>query len=340
MNAMDAISRILGRDEMAFVGETPWHGKGQNLAPGQPLEVWLAAAGMNWQVQRSKVRFAVAHGAAPESFKAWDDKIVLFRSDTKSPLGLVSDSYKVVQPRQVLEFFTEFAHINGLELETAGTLHGGARYWALANTSKVLNVAGIDPVKGYVMLATSADGSMATTADFTSVRVVCQNTLNIALSSKSDKVVRVKHSTTFKAKDVLVNMGLMDDAWAQFSDNVTKLASARITKGQAASILISAIGDADKFQADLPTIGAQKAMEAQPNLRVMGEILDLFGGKMIGANMMTTENTAWGLVNAATEYFDHHAGRSQDTRLASAWHGTNATRKTDIMAKALELVNA
>lgn len=318
---------------MAYVGEKPWHGLGQELTAGAPLEVWASEARMEWRVLRSKVRYETDHdGSAP---RVWSDKHVLFRSDTKAPLGVVSDRYKIVQPLEVLSFFTDVAKVNGLRLETAGCLNEGRVYWALAKTSHEASLGGVDPMAGYVLLATSADGTMATTGKFTNVRVVCSNTIAMALSDGKE-AIKVRHSTAFDANAVRIDLGLADATWAEFTQNAAMLASRPLSKREALAILIDAIGDADKFAKDLREAGSvEKAAESQEGFRGMASILDLFNGKALGSNLATAQGTAWGLVNAATQYYDHAAGRAQDSRLTSAWFGVNAGRKQSILKQAL-----
>jgi phage/plasmid-like protein (TIGR03299 family) len=89
-------------ETMAFAGDTPWHGLGNQLTQKQPIEVWQREAGMDWQIQESPVHFksdAVGHLGAIHSFP---EQKVLFRSDTKAPLSVVSNRYHTVQPRDVL----------------------------------------------------------------------------------------------------------------------------------------------------------------------------------------------------------------------------------------------
>lgn len=93
---------------------------------------------------------------------------------------MVSQRYKVVQPREVLEFYRDLSEVAGFELETAGVLKAGRRFWALARTGKSTALKGNDTVHGYLLLATSCDGTLATMAIPTSVRVVCNNTLAVA----------------------------------------------------------------------------------------------------------------------------------------------------------------
>ncbi len=311
-----AISIINGAASMAYVGETPWHGLGQRLTVGAPLEAWQVEAGLNYNVCRSRVRFG-----ATESPQVWDARHVLFRSDTKAPLAVVSEDYQIVQPAEVLEFFRNLCEDHGFALETAGSLYQGARYWALARTPETFTLPGNDTISQYVLMATSCDGSLATTGQLTNVRVVCNNTLRASLDSGA-KAVKVRHSSVFHATKMQIDLGLAHDTFGQFAAAASAMATRKISKKEAVSILIRAMGD------------DSKPVEEQPNARAMGEIINLFDGKAIGSNLASADGTLWGLVNATTEYFDHHAGRSQDSRLASAWFGQFGERKDKVFAEA------
>ena len=313
---------VNGKASMAYVGATPWHGLGQELTADAPIEQWLIEAGMNFNICRSRVRFG-----ANEAPVIWDARHVLFRSDTKAPISIVSEDYKLVQPREVLEFFRDLCDKQGMTLETAGTLKGGAVYWALAKLPLDFTLAGGDAVKGYVLLATSADMSLSTIGKVTSTRVVCNNTLDVALGEKGKQAVKVRHSTTFKAQQVKVELGLVSEQWEAFASNCQKLSRRQLSRKEALSILIDVMGDSSKPVAE------------QPNARPMGEIMSLFSGKAKGADLDSAKGTAWGLVNAATEYFDHNAGRSTETRLQSSWFGANAGRKNAIYNTALGMAD-
>lgn len=114
-------------EQMAYVGTTPWHGLGNRLTPKQPLEIWQREAGMDWQILESPVHFkseVIGHLGTIHSFP---EQKVLFRSDTKAPLSVVSSRYHTVQPREVLEFYRDLTEVSGYELETAGVLKGGTQ---------------------------------------------------------------------------------------------------------------------------------------------------------------------------------------------------------------------
>ena len=177
-------------EQMAYVGATPWHGLGNRLTQKQPLEVWQREAGMNWQIQESPVHFKADTVGNLGTIQSFPEQKVLYRSDTKSPLSVVSNRYQVVQPREVLEFYRDLTEVSGYELETAGILKGGRKFWALARTGQTTALKGNDQVNGYLLLATSCDGTLATSATPTTVRVVCNNTLTISLNG-ANRVRRI-----------------------------------------------------------------------------------------------------------------------------------------------------
>ena len=180
---------------MAYVEAEPWHGLGNRLPANQPIEIWQQQAGMDWTINETPVLFNVSNEGGLH-VKANVDAKVLYRSDTHVPLSVVSKRYKVVQPHDVLEFYRDLTHAGGFELETAGVLKAGRKLWALARTGQETLLRGGDKVAAYLLLATSCDGTLCTTAQFTSIRVVCNNTLNMAVGDSSG-AVKVPHSTKF-----------------------------------------------------------------------------------------------------------------------------------------------
>lgn len=122
-------------EKMAYVGEKPWHGLGNQLARQQPIETWKQHAGMDWKIEESEVRY-IASSQNIGAIKAFPGNKVLYRSDTKAPLAVVSKRFQVVQPGEILEFYRDLTAYNGFELETAGVLREGRKFWALARTGQ------------------------------------------------------------------------------------------------------------------------------------------------------------------------------------------------------------
>lgn len=123
------LDKSTGEPAMAYVGARPWHGLGERLAPGKPIEIWLKAARLDWELSRQPVQYLVDGG-----FRVMDRRFVLARTDTGDALSIVSDDYNIVQPREILEFYRELLTPSGYSLETAGALAGGRKVWALATS--------------------------------------------------------------------------------------------------------------------------------------------------------------------------------------------------------------
>ena len=148
------LDQSTGRPAMAYVGDTPWHALGEQLPPDQPIETWLRAARLEWNLERLPVQYLV-----DGQLRTMADKFVLSRSDTRDALSVVSSDYQIVQPKEVLEFYRDLVADFGYTLETAGALNGGRKVWALARTGIAEDVdkRGTDRVAAYVLLATSCD---------------------------------------------------------------------------------------------------------------------------------------------------------------------------------------
>ena len=239
-------------ETMAYVGQTPWHLLGNVLPKKQPIDVWAQAAGMQWHIRETPVRYmatddnSALYGEAME----FPDQKVLYRSDTKAPLSVVSGRYQVVQPQEVLEFYRDLSEVAGFELETAGVLKAGRRFWALARTGKSACLKGNDVVHSYLLLATSCDGTLATMAIPTSVRVVCNNTLAIALQGANAGTgagsIKVPHSTSFDAQAVKRQLGIAVGQWDSFMYRMKTLAERKVKTHEAMNYFLKVICQTDQ----------------------------------------------------------------------------------------------
>src|SRR5690606_37838449 len=219
-------------EQMAYVGRTPWHGLGNKLPEQQPLEVWMEQAGLDWTIRESPVRFINGDKGRLGEILSFDDHKVLYRSDTHAPLSVVSQRYQVVQPREIMEFYRDLTEKSGFELETAGSLKGGRKIWALAKTGQSGLLKGNDRTDAYVLLATACDGTLATTAQFTSVRVVCNNTLAVALNGQS-QCVKVSHRSVFDAEAVKKQIDISVSAWDDFMYGLKALSERKVKQSEA-----------------------------------------------------------------------------------------------------------
>lgn len=313
---------------MAYVGQTPWHGLGEQLPPKQGIDVWTRQAGMDWQIEAAPVHYAPGE-ALPA--RPYPDQRVLYRSDTHAPLSIVSGRYHVVQPREMLEFYRDLTEAADFELETAGVLKGGRKLWALARTGREAVLPGQDRVKGYLLLATSCDGTLATTVMPTSVRVVCNNTLRAALDT-SVQAVKVPHRQKFDPVQVKRQLGLAVSHWDRFIHGVKRLADRPVAPTEVEPYFRRVLGlPAASASPDVPVAQA----------RALQSLQALYGGEGRGAGLRAAQGTSWGLLNAVTEFVDHHRrALSAENRLDSAWFGLGAALKDRAFDEARLLADA
>lgn len=313
-------------EQMAYVEAMPWHGLGNKLTAKQPIEVWQHQAGMNWQIRESPVRFMTESAGSLGSILTYPDQKVLYRSDTKAPLSVVSNRYQVVQPSEILHFYRDLTEISGYELETAGVLKGGKKFWALAKTGKQAALKGNDLVKGYLLLATSCDGSLATSATFTSIRVVCNNTLHIAMNNATG-AIKVPHSTVFNPQAVKQQLCIAVSGWDSFIYRMKTLSERKVKSHESMNYFLRVFCDADLSAAGLS------------NERSIKKVQSLYEGAGMGADLASAQGTAWGLLNAVTQFADHdRRARSDENRQDSAWFGQGSQLKQRALDVAMQMV--
>ncbi|MCT9166177.1 hypothetical protein B9X71_07910 [Acinetobacter baumannii] len=343
-------------ETMAFIGQTPWHGLGNQLPQNQPIEVWAQQAGMDWRIESSNVSYMAKNDRGQSIILPYEEQRVLYRSDTHAPLSVVSQRYQEVQPKEILEFYRDLTEQSGFELETAGVLKGGRKFWALARTGQSAALKGKDVSNGYILLATACDGTLATTAQFTSVRVVCNNTLAIAVRGQNSSagVVKVPHSTKFDAGKIKQQLGISVRAWDEHMYEMKQLSQRKVTQQEAAAYFDAVFNNTNLSIAEqdesiiqfyrnvaIPKqINASKAdNKSEPNGRAMSKVMTMFNGHGRGAELASAKDTAYGLLCSITEFVDHERRAiSTDHRMDSAWFGAGANLKQRGLEQALEMV--
>lgn len=324
--------------------------KAGRLQAGASIEEWQLAANMDWLVRRAKVQYYADR--AQKDLRTDEENVVLVRSDTGERLGIVSADYQVVQPFEVLEFFRDLVAGQGFELNTAGTLFGGKKYWALAKVTEAV-FSGWDKVGGFLLLSTSADGKSATEAQETTIRVVCRNTLNQATREDVAKRIRISHRQRFDAGSVQRQLGLAKENFAAMCESINALTKAKVSEAAAEDFvlrllrptketveMVNSMSPTDSFEALLNRPAKLEVEEEQETVRRprgADTILELFLGGGMGSDQKGSKGTAWGLVNAVTEYVDHHAtAKTPDHLMDRAMWGTGAELKVEAMQGALQ----
>lgn len=314
-------------ETIAYVGEVPWHGLGNKVEEGIDLDDFRRNAGLDWEVSKRPVLFAgTCMAGANNGLHTVKGKFVLVRDTDEHPYAVVSGRYKPVQPKDVFEFFRELLDQHGMKMHTAGSLNDGAKIWALATTGDSAFIRGLDQVKAHLLLCTSYDLTLSTTAQFVSERVVCNNTLNIALKERGGGKIVIPHMRDFNAEQVKEDMGIGREQWGAFTATLDVLAKTKIN----VDIAVQVMGTVFKLPEDVTA--------PNPDRIHASNVINLFlDERFKGADL--AGQTAWGLLNATTEYVDwHKRARNQNNRINSAWFGEGANLKDAMFNELVRLV--
>lgn len=207
-------------ETMFYVRTKPWHGLGVKVNEAPTSSEALIYAGLDWEVFQRDVY--TDEGLRVPGYKA------NVRSTDDTTLGIVSDRYKVVQNRDAFRFTDDLLGA-GVTYETAGALQGGRKVWMLAKIPQRYIIAG-DEIAPYLVVMNAHDGSSGIKVAMTPIRVVCQNTLNLALRG-AKRIWTTKHtenvmSRVHEAKETLM---LAETYMGELGRSVDTLSKIKLT---------------------------------------------------------------------------------------------------------------
>lgn len=329
---------ITKTDHMAYVGARPWHGYGTELPSLATAAEMINAAKLGFLVEKKPLYIVAGYGdsippviqqlmaklqgadqesalvreiqdmigstnwPAQPKLQTIKSHVATARSDNGDQLGVVTNDYTVVQNLEAFRFLDHLTEDpNGPKYETAGSLHGGRTVWALAKVQGIIEVAGVDPVANYLFVKTSHDGSGAFTVAWTPIRIVCQNTLNMALGSMK---LSFRFVHTGKLEDFITNakqdLGIITKATDLTLQYYNEMQMKQLTESQADGVL-------ERYlmvppNPDVPLTDKQKEKRTD----IKRDVLARFGGKGIGLDDPALRGTGWGLNNAFVEWADRN----------------------------------
>lgn len=207
-------------ESMFSTREKPWHGLGTIVAEAPESKEALQIAGLDWKVEQKDI--FTSDGQKIEGFKA------NIRDTDRQFLGIVGDRYRVVQNEDAFSFTNELLG-EGVRYETAGALQSGRRVWMLAKLPKEYVVMG-DQIIPYLVFCNSHDGSGAIKVAMTPIRVVCANTLNLALKT-TKRCWSAKHTTNIagKLKEARETLLLAENYMKELEEEFCELQSKKLT---------------------------------------------------------------------------------------------------------------
>ena len=305
-------------ESIAWTNEKPWHGIGTEVKPNISVDAMLKAANLDWTV--SKRAMQDVDGTPVEGFFS------LRRDSDNKLLDVTGPDYTPVQNKPAFQFFDSFLKQGKATMEVAGSLNGGKMVWGLAKLGAGFALPGKDRVDYYLLAVIPHVQGKTLQFMSTATRVVCQNTIQMALKAGSANLFKHIHRAEFteatmeEAQRVITASA---ESFAMFREHAETLAKKKMS--QAASIdYLAAVFEPDEPVAEVlrkPSRPLQQAIAALTHAP--------------GHDLASSTNTAWGALNAVTYTVDHLMGKKVDRRLTRAWLGKTATLKRTALDLAL-----
>ena len=317
------MAHMLEHDKsMAYVGETPWHGLGVRVSNDISVDEMMKAAGLDWTVEKIPT-YAKIGGKKVEMGRS-----ALVRSSDNRVFDLVPNDWNPIQNHESFEFYREWVEQGGMEMHTAGSLDDGRRIWVLAKTKEKFEVFGGDVIESYFLLSNPHQYGSSFEARDTKIRVVCNNTLQVALKDDSNVAVRLNHRRKFDVEQVKKLVNISQKKSHAYKELAEYLGSKRATPENVIQYfkdvfpLTGKVDDAKRL-----------AKLSRPGTQALGFLETQPGAEFAPGSF-------WQAFNAVTYVVDHELGKSDDTRLNSAWFGFNRGRKVFALEKAVEYAEA
>jgi phage/plasmid-like protein (TIGR03299 family) len=315
--------------EMFYTGEMPWHGLGISLARPATLDEAIKVGGLDWKV--GEVEMLTADDPpSPVSKRKALVRLDRLPGDERRVLGVVHRGFTPIQNRDAGLLFDAIFGAGDRVYHTGGYLGEGEVIWLLAKIDKTLQIGQEDIVEPYALMANSHDGSMAFNIRLTTIRVVCQNTLAMAMHERLGQYFKRAHQGSFakhsQAAQEFFKATLRDLDFV--AESYIRLANHRCPDETFRKILTALLPLPKKPRDSERNPGllrswekrvaeAENARKKITELRVSGKGMDLEGSR----------GTFWGVLNAILEYVDHHR-EIDGSRVTYVLFGDGMTLKT------------
>jgi phage/plasmid-like protein (TIGR03299 family) len=327
---MDNIAKIDGRDSFGYTGEKPWHRLGTKTPGQMTVEEALKVGNLTWEVEKRPIMTADMDSVlipnvyaigrvGPEKGPDGVEKFIPFESTVKG-------RYTIVQNVDAFDFFNSAIYDGAACIETVGALGNGEKVFALAKVP-----GGFEPIPGehmeqYILLSTSHDGSANIMAAFTTIRVVCWNTLSAAISQASAKnkrrkatgdgcnLVKIRHTKSAQKRINEAHMLLetSERYWEKLRETFKTLVAKDMTRLDVMDFVEEMFpGKTLKLQKDDgTTVDVQQVATRTANNRT--KLLNLFEGEAIGTTTKI-RGSAYQMYQSITQYIDHERSVRKDT---------------------------
>ena len=336
-------------ETMAWTGQVPWHGEGLEVAPDLTPHEMMKAAKLDWTVSKRPIytthkptnEYPIKQDEDGNNYYADlemlnnPDRFALMRDSDNTWLGTCSGDYQVIQNERIFDFFQKFSKHANISMETAGSLRGGKDIFGLAKLNDSFALPGGDEINGFVLFRQPHEPGYAMSIQDTEVRVVCSNTLQLALREKTAFKYSMSHRTEFnevREDEALKTMGAVYKRRAEFKEAAEFLAKKK-AKDEEVIKFISKLYQPKIFEDYNPAEGPIQD-HFSPTAKKVYEAL----ATAPGADTKSAKGTWWGALNAVTFMEDHQ--RDGENKVYNAMFGASSVRKTNAMNLAIDYAKA
>lgn len=316
------IEMVNGQAAMAYAGQLPWHGLGTKVSNDLSPTQMMQAAGCDWEVQK-----------VPSFIEVQGEKVAtgqesLVRTSDNRILTNVGPNWEPLQNSDAFQFFNEYVQAGDMEMHTAGSLDDGRVVWCLAKVKESFTILGEDQVDSYLLLSNPHKYGQSIDVRFSPIRVVCNNTLSMAIQGQAKNGVKVGHRSQFNADMVKGQLGIAHEKFEQYKEVAEFLSKKRFT----AESLVQYYNEI--FPRTYQPKGKSTQVKTFEDLTKNGQAAHAALETQPGAQF--GEGSWWQAFNSVTFLTDHEMGSNNDKRMQSAWFGTNQTRKIKAIEKAVQ----
>ena len=339
-------------ETMAYAGEVPWHGLGVqvdgNLTPNEMLK----QAGLDWTVSKRNIfTYNNAVSDKADDLIMSDDYYMLVRDSDNNILGPCGPRFIPTQNQEAFTFFKKFTDAGNMNMHTAGSLRNGKQIWGLAEINDGFTLPGDDRIEGYLLVSVSHEWGKSNEIRFTPVRVVCNNTLSMALADKSQPAFKMPHTKVFDSQLITTAeeaLGLASVRLDEYQKSAEFLSSKKYNENKVVSYIADLLQPKLALQEKIIVENSKNidTALAESKLRTLEEfqrtphkVYEALE-QQPGADLKSSKGTWWGAVNAVTYVVDHKWGHDRDASMHNAWFGARASLKNRAMTKAIEYAEA
>lgn len=325
--------------EMFYYGERPWHKKGVHLDHPATAQEAIKAGGLDWRVRLVPIQ-TLENPPRSISRRMAVLRERLEPGDPNAVLGVVHPEFRPLQNREAVEVFDSLLGRGKPVYHTGGYLGNGEVVWLLAKLPNDITVSGSDVVEPYMLFSNSHDGRIAINFRLTTVRVVCQNTLALAMrKDQSSNVFRRAHKVGPEKllKEAGTFYGLCTKAAEDLGKKFQEMHAKKFKQDQFVDLVARLLPiPAPPSLAASPTVRKQYDTRVHKIRDVRNGILTVFTkGLRNGVEISPADETLWGALNAVTAYVDHKQ-KIEGDRYAHILFGRGASLKE----KAFDLILA